>query len=142
MVAQTQLMSMADLVALYNRMMPDAPVKRFSSLDAARKRVDAILAHTAPKPEPRPTSKPARAPDVPRKGKPSGERFVLAFPDGITTLQKNSTRRKVFEKIQELMGTKAQRVSVAALDAAMDFKTQPHLNKLLSGKHIGIYNEP
>lgn len=130
-------MTSAELIKRYNELDPEHPVKRFSTLDAGRRRVKALLDKQAAGIG-QLISKPKAA--AVKKGDPRGRKgfkSVKVIEGGNTVLQKESKRRKVFDAIA---GSDDKTASVDFLDKKLGFGTRPYILKMLVSKHVKIFD--
>lgn len=129
--------SSAELVAMHNRLLPGKPVKRFSSLAVARRRVSALLVAARQAESTSGKGRVASAPADPKRAKP---KFVCALPTGTTVLQKGSARRAVFDATLSLMTRKkVARVPVSEVEVLVGFPLGSHLVKLRKAGHVSTH---
>lgn len=121
----------AELIAAINSVLPEgtAAITRVASRKAGVSRLVGLcrkaLLTAAPEAPPTPT-KERKKPGI------KGFSKVEALRDGLTTLQANSQRRKVYETLARLGG----KVEVTRLEQELGFNPRPFLIKLRITKHV------
>ncbi len=137
-------MNMKECITAYNEIAA-RPVKKFSTIRIARQRLQAAIDEKWGGTEEEPTTekkgkgKKAKEPKAEGEAKKrtgvKGFTHVFALSTGTTTLQSNSIRRSVYEKVAEL-DKKGKGVTVEAMDEAMGFSTRTYLVKLEKRHHV------
>lgn len=119
-----------ELVALYNELRPEAPVKRFSDRKAGLRRVRAALEERAPAAEPSPGPEPSPAPPQPE------ERLCLPLEYPIHHHRPNTRRGRIIRLMQREEGASIEEMCEATGWSPRELRTTLKLINLHLGHGI------